>query len=130
MCMTSFTPLLCERSKILNSARASNLAWLPPTVYSNCSEAIYLAARTRSVVIFIKYREVSTYMILPNFIDFSTETVLYSRFGGHKGGVVTGRRGRRGGVRLQFGSPGQLKQISRSTKAILQGNHKGPCAEP
>src|ERR1700733_6152981 len=47
-------------------------------------------SRSRSVVIFIKYREVSTHMILPNFIDLSAETTLYSRFGGHKGSVVTG----------------------------------------
>ena len=120
MCTTSFTPP--PLAKILNSVRASNLAWLPPTVHSNCSEAVCLAARTRSVEIFIKYREVSTRMILPNFIDFSTETVLYSRFGGHKGGVVTGRRGRRGGVRLQFGSPGQptIKVLARSHNRSLQ----------
>jgi len=35
-----------ERSKILNSVRASNLAWLPLTVHSNCSEAVCLATRT------------------------------------------------------------------------------------
>ena len=39
------------------------------------------------VVIFVKYREVSTCTILLNFIDLSAETALYSRFGGHKGGV-------------------------------------------
>ena len=32
-------------------------------------------------------------MILPNFIDLSAETALYSRFGGHKGGVVMGEKG-------------------------------------
>jgi hypothetical protein len=75
-------------------------------------------------VIFIKYREVSTCTILLNFIDLSAETVLSSRFGGHKGGVAKGRRGRRGSVRLA----GQPRRISRATKAILQGNQKGPCA--
>jgi len=63
----------------------------------NCSEAVCLAARTllladlrpaflRGVVIFVKYREVSTRTILPNSIDLSAETALYSRFGGHNGG--------------------------------------------
>ena len=40
------TPPFSERSKILNSVRPSNLAWLPPTVYSNCSERLWLHART------------------------------------------------------------------------------------
>jgi len=44
-----------------------------------------LATFFRSAVIFVKYRKVSTCTILPNFIDFSTEAALYSRFGGHKG---------------------------------------------
>src|SRR6266567_9245145 len=38
MCTTSFTPPFGERSKISNSVRGSNFAWLPPAVYSNCSE--------------------------------------------------------------------------------------------
>jgi hypothetical protein len=29
-----------------NSLRASNFAWLPPTVHSNCSERLWLHART------------------------------------------------------------------------------------
>ena len=44
-------------------------------------------------MIFIKYREVSTHTIFPNFIDLSAETVLSSRFGGHKGGVAKGGEG-------------------------------------
>jgi len=32
-------------------------------------------------------------MILLNFIDLSAEIVLYSCFGGHKGGVVKGEKG-------------------------------------
>jgi len=47
MCTTSFhPPPFSECSKILNSLRASDLAWLPPTVYSNCSERLWLHART------------------------------------------------------------------------------------
>ena len=76
----------------LNSLHASNFAWLPPAVRSNCSEAIYLAARTlfleaflRSAVIFVKCCKVSTRTTLPNLINISAETVLYSRFGGHNG---------------------------------------------
>ena len=45
-----------------------------------------------SAVIFVKYRKVSTYMILPNFINLSAETTLHSRFGGHNGGVVKGEK--------------------------------------
>ena len=45
------------------------------------------------VVIFVKYREVSTRTILLDFIDLSAETALYSRFGSHKGGVVKGEKG-------------------------------------
>jgi hypothetical protein len=44
-------------------------------------------------VIFVKYREVSTLTVLLNFIDLSAETALYSRFGGHKGGVIKGEKG-------------------------------------
>jgi hypothetical protein len=36
-------------------------------------------------VIFVKYREVPTHTILPNFIDLSVETALYLRFGGGMG---------------------------------------------
>ena len=87
-------------------------------------------SRSRSVVIFIKYREVSTRTILPNFIDLSPETVLSSRFGGHKGGVARGRRGRRGSVRLhliplanQGDSPEQLRRFSRAAKKVLARSH-------
>jgi hypothetical protein len=38
-----------------------------------------------SAVIFVKYREVPTHTILPNFIDLSVETALYLRFGGGMG---------------------------------------------
>jgi len=55
-------------------ASVRDLAKSPPTVYSNCSEAIYLAIRTftsgglkavflHSVIIFVKYPKVSTYTI-------------------------------------------------------------------
>jgi hypothetical protein len=46
-------------------------------------------------VIFVKYREVSTSTILPNFIDLFAETALYLSFGGHKGGVVRGEKRKR-----------------------------------
>jgi hypothetical protein len=39
-------PPFGERCEISNSPRASNLAWLPPTVHSNCSEWLWLHART------------------------------------------------------------------------------------
>jgi hypothetical protein len=42
---TSFTPPFGEGSKISNSLRASDLAWLPPTVHGNCSEWLWLHAR-------------------------------------------------------------------------------------
>jgi hypothetical protein len=38
-----------------------------------------------SAVIFVKYRKVSAYTILPNFIDLSVETALYLRFSGGMG---------------------------------------------
>ena len=44
-----------------------------------------LRAHARSAVIFIKCRKVSARTTLPNFINISAETVLYSRFGGHNG---------------------------------------------
>ena len=46
MFMTSFTPPFGESSKISNSLRASDLAWLPPTLDSNCSERLWLHLRT------------------------------------------------------------------------------------
>ena len=70
-------PLFGESSKILNSVRASNLAWLPPTVQSNCSEAVCLAART----LLLQCREVSTPTILPNFICNCRDSVVFA-FGG------------------------------------------------
>ena len=89
-------PLRVRLLLAATSVRASNFAWLPLAIHSNCSEAVCLAARTllladlrsaflRSVVIFVKYREVSTRTVLPNSIDLSAETALYSRFGGHNG---------------------------------------------
>ena len=87
-CTTSFPPLWRDS----NSLCASNFAWLPPAVHSNCSEAVCLAARTLfleaflcSAVIFVKCRKVSTRTTLPNFIDLFAERALYSRFGGHNG---------------------------------------------
>ena len=78
MCTTSFhPPPFGEGSKFLNSVRASNLAWLPPTVYSNCSEAVCLAART----LLLRCREVSTPTILPNFICNCRDSVVFA-FGG------------------------------------------------
>ena len=47
------------------------------------------------IVIFAKYREISTRTMLPNFIDLSAEAVLYSLFGGHNGGVVKGAQRKR-----------------------------------
>jgi len=116
-------PPFGEGSKILNSVRASNLAWLPPTVhvivakpYAWLQEPLQ-SAFLCSAVIFIKYRKVSTCTILPNFID---QTALYSRFGGHIRDLV---KGEEEAVRLQFGSPGQPKRISRATKKVLARSH-------
>ena len=53
------------------------------------------SAFLRSALIFVKYRKVSTRTILSNFIDLSAETALYSRFGGHNGGVVMGEKRKR-----------------------------------
>jgi len=71
-------------------------------------------------MIFVKSHEVSTCTILPNFINLSAETALYSRFGGHNRGVV---KGGRGSVRLQFDSPGQPRRFSRATKKALACSH-------
>jgi len=53
-----------------------------------------LAIGLHSIVIFIKYREVSTlrYCQISSVI---AETALYSRFGGHNGGVVKGEKRKR-----------------------------------
>jgi len=112
MCTTSFTPPpLASAPNFYVVIVAKPYAWLQEP------------SRSRSVVIFIKYREVSTRIILPNFINHSAKTALYSRFGGHKGGIVTGRRGRRGSVSLQFGSPGRPKRFSRATEKVLARSH-------
>ena len=47
----------------------------------------------RSIVIFVKYREVSTRTIL--LIDLSMEIALYSCFGGHNKSVVKGEKRKR-----------------------------------
>ena len=72
-------------------------------------------------MIFIKYRKVSTHIIFLNFINLSAETVLSSRFGGHKGGVA---KGGEGGEEEAY----VFNLIPWLTKANLQGNQKGPCA--
>ena len=105
MCTTSFHPPL-EKYYF---ASVRGLA-------SNRSERPCLAARTlllvdfailHSVVIFVKYCEVSTYTILPN-LSAIAGTALYSCFGGHSGGGE--------GACV-------LSLVLLATKAILQGNH-------
>jgi len=64
-------------------------AWLPPTVDSNCSEAVCLAARTlrstfRIVMIFVKYREVSTRTLLPNFIGNCKDSIVFTFWQRHR----------------------------------------------
>ena len=73
-------PPLSESSKFLNSLRASDLAWLPPAVHSNCSEAVCLAARTLLLQCrdLRQYREVSTHTILPNFIGNCRDSVVFA----------------------------------------------------
>ena len=77
MCTTSFHPPL----KKYYFASARELAKLPPTVHSNCSEAVCLAARTfaTGIVIFIKYRKVSTYIILLNLIGNYRGSVVFAK---------------------------------------------------
>ena len=49
------------------------------TVHSNCSEAVCLVARTFTTsVIFVKYREVPTRTILPNFIGNCRDSVVFA----------------------------------------------------
>ena len=67
-------------------------------------------------VIFVRYREVSTRTILPNFIDLFAEAALYLRSGGHKGGVV---KGEKGGKRKRTSSI----RFSRATKKVLARSH-------
>ena len=120
MCMTSFHLPLANAPKLV---RVSNLAWLPPTVHSNCSEAVYLATRTFAI---------SAVLSLSNIVRFPpvrycqispaiAETALYSRFGGHNGGVV--EKGRRGSARPEFDSPSQPRRFSRATKKALACSH-------
>ena len=120
MCMTSFTPPFSE----LQIRYAHPISPGCHQLYSNCSEAVRLATRTlllaaflRSVVIFVKYREVPTRTILPNFVNLSAETALYSRFGGQNGGIVRGEKRKR---HLQFGQP---RRFSRATKKVLACSH-------
>ena len=76
--------------EISNSLRASNLAWLPPTVHSNYSEAVCLAARTSAIR--DRPSSIMSWSLL-NIIRFPpvrycqissaiAETALYSCFGG------------------------------------------------
>ena len=132
MCMTSFHSPFGEGSKILNLVRASNLAWLPPTVYSNCSKAICLAARTFaislcSIVIFVKYHEVSTHTILLDFIDNCRDSVVFTFWRRHR----QKRENEEAYVVRQasselfwFDSPGQPELFSRATKIVLACSHR------
>ena len=101
------TPPFGESSKILNSVRASTLAWPPPTVHSNCTEAVCLAARTFAISAvswflsnIARFPPVQ-YCQIPSAI---AETALYLRF---RRGV-----GKRGSVRwgnVRWGSV--VKQV-------------------
>ena len=74
------SPVTWSVDQISNSLRASDLAWLPPTVHSNCSEAWLQEPCFCSVVIFVnivrfpplRYRQISSAI---------AETTLYLRFG-------------------------------------------------
>ena len=85
------------------------------------------------VVIFVKYREVSTRTMLLNFIDLSAETALYSRFGGHKGGVVKEEKGEGEEAHVfsvillanQSDSPWQPKRSLRIATAVRYSYYKG-----
>ena len=96
-----------------------NFARLPPTVHSNLSER--LCSRSTFLRSFAVSRSLSNVVrfspctILPNFIDRSAETALYSSFGGHNGGV--GRKGEK------------RKRTSGNFIASIH-NQKGPCVQP
>jgi len=105
-----------------NFATVREPAKSPPTVHSNFSEAVCLAARTsgqrsaflRSVVIFVKYREVRYCQIPSTSLQRQRCTRVLAATAG---GVVKGERKKRTSS-IWFSWP---------TKAILHGNQKGPC---
>jgi hypothetical protein len=97
----------------------SILAWLPPAIVAN---ALCLRSAFRSVVIFVKYREVSTRTILPNFIDLSAEAVLYSRRQKGEEKKHTSGKFQIAFDSTSWNSPGQVGQFPRATK-------KGPCVQ-
>ena len=124
MCRTSFHPPF---------GRAFNLAWLPPTVHSNCSEAVCLAARTfaiglRSIVIFVKYREVPTRTILPNFIGNCRDGVVSAFWQRH------GQERERGSVCRGSVCRGSVRQASSECFDLIiranQNNSPGQPKEP
>ena len=68
------TPPFSEGSKFLNSVRASDFAWLPPAVHSNCSERLWLHARTFLVALEnrVRWPGESNWRRTPSLFPFST----------------------------------------------------------
>ena len=88
-------------------------AWLQELYFWQTSRPAFL----RSVVIFVKYRK--------GFHPY--DITKFRRPLKRQRCIRVLATTIRGGVRPQFNSPGRLRRFSRPTKAILQGNQKGPC---
>ena len=69
---------MCVPNLKLRSARQKEGAEAGRAHLGTTNACLWLAF-LRSVIIFVKYREVSTRTVLPNFINLSAETVSYSR---------------------------------------------------
>ena len=123
MCTTSFTPLW---QNIFFSLRytgsletvANAHAWLQELYFWQTSRSAFL----RSVVIFVKYREVSTRTILPNFIDNCRNGFVFAFWRPQRGAQL---RGGRGACVLslvppanQGDSPGQPKRSLRAGTCV------------
>jgi hypothetical protein len=119
MCTTSFTPPSLEKyyfASVRGLAIVANAhAWLQELYFWQTSRLAFL----RSVVIFVKYREVSTRTISPNFIGNCRNSFVFAFWRPQRGGAVKGE-GRVCASLVWFSWP---------TKAILQGNQKGPCVQ-
>ena len=74
----------------------------------------------RSIVIFVKYREVFTRTVLPNFVGNCRDSVVFAFWRPQRRRWL---RGRRGNVRLQLSSPGQPRRFSMATRKALARSH-------
>ena len=137
LCTTSFTPPLASAPKFqIRYAHPTSLGChqLHMVIVVKLQEPSR-SAFLRSVMIFVKYREVSTRTTLPNLIGNCRDSIVFAFWWRHgqkreRGSICQGSARQESSELLQFNSPSQPGQFPWPTRIILQGNQNSPCVQP